>query len=513
MKVFIIISIGILLTFEHRCLINSDNNRTRPILENFYVSENNNFKVHYDIDGSNAPDLSDLNNNSIPDYIEEVGVIAENSMHILVDVMGYMLPPNDGDNYYDIYVVNQTAWGWNVPESSITGASYIKIDNNYLGNTFNSNYCVDNIDKMRVSVAHEFFHAIQRAYRPNYNTDHDFFLEMSSMWFEDLMVPECNDYLSFTSYSSGIFKQPEQKFDGSESSNSASYGYSMALFGHYLSTIVDQKGADNQQNSTIIREIWENYQNQINQDEVNAAGQSIIEVISDYNMNFSDVWSDFIARNMFSGYFDNFNQEFYYYLDQKYMNPISFSHLSNSISINDDYEFNYSIAPYSVNILEFNSNEEQLINLDYTNTDCQINNIAIIGDYNRLFDSGSVEFPLTLKQSDLLYLISISNNLDCFNIGFQILSSSVPNDSISFFPNPIYHQGDIFVEINSYQNIKDVRFEIYDLNGRSILKENISVTSNLVSINVSEKIKASGFYILKIFLNEQSYTYKFSLIN
>ena len=81
------------------------------------------------------------------------------------------------------------------------------------------------------------------------------------------------------------------------------------------------------------------------------------------------------------------------------------------------------------------------------------------------------------------------------------------------FSNPIYHQGDIFVEINSYQNIKDVRFEIYDLNGRSILKENISVTSNLVSINVSEKIKASGFYILKIFLNEQSYTYKFSLIN
>ena len=85
-----------------------------------------------------------------------------------------------------------------------------------------------------------------------------------------------------------------------------------------------------------------------------------------------------------------------------------------------------------------------------------------------------MEFPLTLKQSDLLYLISISNNLDCFNIGFQILSSSVPNDSISFFPNPIYHQGDIFVE-QLYQNIKDVRFEIYDLNGRYFKRKYINI--------------------------------------
>ena len=512
-KVFAIMNIAILLTFEHRCVIHSNENRTRPSLENFYVSENENFKVHYDMNGNNAPDLTDLNNNSIPDYIEEVGIIAESSMHILVDVMGYMLPPNDGDNFYDIYVVNQSAWGWNVPESPITGASYIKIDNNYLGNTFNSSYCSENIDKMRVSVAHEFFHAIQRAYRPNYNTDHDFLLEMSSMWFEDIMVPECNDYLSFTSYSNGIFKQPEQKFDGSESLNSASFGYSMALFGHYLSTIVDKKGTKDQQKSTIIREIWEDYQNQNNQDGINAAGQSIINVVSNYNIPFSDVWSDFITRNIFSGYFDYFNQEFYYYLDQKYMTPISFNHLSNPISIDDDYDFFYSLDPYSVEILEFDSIEDQLIDLEYTNTDCQISNIAIKGNQNTLFNSDNLDLPLNLNPSDILYLISISNNFDCLNIGFQILSSSVPIDSVILYPNPIYYQGEFFIEIDSYQNIENVVFEIYDISGRRILKQDRAFTENPISINVSEKIKASGVYMLKIFFNEESYTYKFSVIN
>ena len=82
-KVLAIMNIAILLTFEHRCVIHYSENRTRPSLENFYVSENENFKVHYDMNGNNAPDLTDLNNNSIPDYIEEVGIIAESTMHIL----------------------------------------------------------------------------------------------------------------------------------------------------------------------------------------------------------------------------------------------------------------------------------------------------------------------------------------------------------------------------------------------------------------------------------------------
>ena len=79
-----------------------------------YFSENNQFQIHYDTEGSNSPDLADLNSNDIPDYVEEVAIIAEDSRHTLINIMGYLAEPDDEDGIYDIYIVNQTAWGWNV---------------------------------------------------------------------------------------------------------------------------------------------------------------------------------------------------------------------------------------------------------------------------------------------------------------------------------------------------------------------------------------------------------------
>ena len=93
------------------------------------------------------------------------------------------------------------------------------------------------------------------------------------------------------------------------------------------------------------------------------------------------------------------------------------------------------------------------------------------------------------------------------------MSSSVPIDSFALYPNPIFYQGEFFIEIDSYQNIENVVFEIYDISGRRILKQDRAFTENPISINVSEKIKASGLYMLKIIYNEESYTYKFSVIN
>ena len=48
---------------------------------------------------------------------------------------------------------------------------------------------------MRLTVAHEFFHAIQRAYRAYPSGNTTFLYEMSSTWIEDVIVPDGNDYL------------------------------------------------------------------------------------------------------------------------------------------------------------------------------------------------------------------------------------------------------------------------------------------------------------------------------
>ena len=74
-----------------------------------------------------------------------------------------------------------------------------------------------------------------------------FFYEITSTWIEDIIVPDSNDYLYFVN---DFFDNPEQAWDEPT-------GYSLALFGHYLSTIVNNEY--NQINSTVIREIWEKY--------------------------------------------------------------------------------------------------------------------------------------------------------------------------------------------------------------------------------------------------------------
>ena len=64
----------------------------------------------------------------------------------------------------------------NIPDENIVGASYIEIDNAYEENM----YLTSGLNTMRLTVAHEFFHAVQRSYRNNLSFGEGYFWEMSS---------------------------------------------------------------------------------------------------------------------------------------------------------------------------------------------------------------------------------------------------------------------------------------------------------------------------------------------
>ena len=93
---------------EHRCGFYENNfiniQRSRPNLDVSTFSPTGHFKIHYDTLGIDAPSLIDNNNNNIPDYIDEVGIIADSSRYVLVDLMGFNAEIDDVDNIYDIYI-------------------------------------------------------------------------------------------------------------------------------------------------------------------------------------------------------------------------------------------------------------------------------------------------------------------------------------------------------------------------------------------------------------------------
>ena len=106
--------------------------------------------------------------------------------------MGYTEEPFDGEGGYDIYIMSYAAgvYGYNYKDNGST--SYLQIDNDYVG--FNSIFNLTPMQIMQITVGHEYFHGIQWGYRKN-KSGNEYFYEMTSMWFEDILIPDGNDYI------------------------------------------------------------------------------------------------------------------------------------------------------------------------------------------------------------------------------------------------------------------------------------------------------------------------------
>ena len=300
----------------HRCglhLANLSRNNTPPEnCSSYYDSENGYFRIHYGVcDSENAVGSSYFAQpvNASLEYVEAVAEAAEYSRNLLLN-MGFQQEIGDADGIYDIYLANFPDGYYGVNYASSQGGSFIYIDNDY--DNFSCGPChiaPSSIELMKITVAHEYFHAVQRSYSPgNQNL---FFWELSSTWFEDVAYPNINDYLNWSYYT--YLEDPEEDF----SNYIPAEGYSLALFAHYLTQTYDE--VDNQ-NSDIIRLIWEHFNGHTNED----ALLTIEDILSSqYNSSFSKAWSDFNVRNSFNGEFEDMDNNIYYYEDQKYIPPIS----------------------------------------------------------------------------------------------------------------------------------------------------------------------------------------------
>ena len=339
MKKIILISIyfSILLSidFVDKCGLHQNPVRThRPDRDAYIDSPSGHFRVHYDTSGQHYATIS---------YVQQVGEAADYSRYILVDVMGYLPEIDDSDGIYDIYLYgfSNGNYGYNASDcegywtssgnnacegSEVSGASFIVIDNdfNYTCSDIPGlgNLCVDEnsgVDVMKVTIAHEFFHAIQRAYvNPKWleGLDDLYFMELNSTWMEDVVYPDINDYLNFAY---PYLRTPELNIScyydvcGEETDN----GYSLALFGHYLTKIYDD--VENEQDGIIMREIFEEFTGAYPGQARDAIDYILI---NNYSSTFSNAWADFNARNVFNSEFSDSYNRIYYYEDQKYINPI-----------------------------------------------------------------------------------------------------------------------------------------------------------------------------------------------
>lgn len=245
----------------------------RPSTQKTLISPGGRFKIHYDTTGSNAVTYSAF----------ELARAIDSVYNYEVNYMGFPPAPpdlNGGDDLYDIYIQNLgSTYGYTEIEFMIGDqrfTSFMVIDNSF----HEDGFYTKGIDAARVTVAHEYHHAIQIG-NFIYKESDIWFHELTSTSMEEFVFDSVNDYYG---YIRSFFNAPHKIFTNHDGYSQAIWNiYLMKIFGNYFSILVNQ---------------W-NYLKNL------SALESIRKSIEDKGKSFRSVFSEFFLYNYYTGYRSN----------------------------------------------------------------------------------------------------------------------------------------------------------------------------------------------------------------
>ncbi len=152
------------------------------------------FRIHFTT--ADGPDRVD------PAYVDSVAAVAEHVYAREVVELAQPAPLSDGDGRLDIYLVRVRDFGveygltdserWTYDGFDGPAPVYLLIDRSY---DDLSRADSRGLNGLRVTLAHEFHHAIQAA--TGIRWDERYFNEMVSVWFEQVIYPEIDDYIQY----------------------------------------------------------------------------------------------------------------------------------------------------------------------------------------------------------------------------------------------------------------------------------------------------------------------------
>jgi hypothetical protein len=257
------------------------------------------FKIHYSVkaDDVNAVDTADANNNGTPDYIELIMRLLQEVYAQQLDSMQYAVPPpdsvEDGKAFYDVYVykLSDDTYGYVQPEKVVgdnpnssgrteknAAMSYMGLRNNYVGFTGSAER------NLKVTIAHEFYHAIQTGYDVYEKT---WLMEATATWIEDEIYDDINDNYQ---YLPSWFRTPRIALDATadEAHPDRQHWYGSWIFFRYLSEHIGGQ--------TVVRKIWEHSVSH-NSKTGDFSFNAISDALNDYQKSFSKVFLDFQVAN------------------------------------------------------------------------------------------------------------------------------------------------------------------------------------------------------------------------
>ena len=465
------------------------------------------FTVHYDTTGGSAATMLDALHlpiaGSSDEYADSVLAIANHVYAVEVGAMGYLPPPSDstagGGPEYDIYVVDLgSEYGETTPESSLDNkpdggrcTSYLTIDNDFI---FVTPISERGLPAARVTIAHEFHHAIQMG-QYGYWTSEPFFYEITSVWMETVVYPEVPDYLNYLNKSWSQFQNPSTSFASDDI-----IMYSRSIWATYLTQRFG---------NSIMREVWE----AIPQGEPLSANDRALQL---HASSFRDAFAGWTLWNYFTGTRAIAGQ--YYALASLY--PTMVTSTIELTSALPDQVFSGSLGPLSARYYDVMTPS----NSAYA-TVCNLNTANALSAQRGLFP---YSLHLSLNAGDGSYvqlagglfgLLTVSDPANWSLNGNSV--GSVPAEGAAF-PNPFLADGTSSVSLagkrggqsgvpgllkiydSSLQLIYDASLPSVNVRGRTVYVWNGMTSRSTVA--------ASGVYLFTIETPTGLTSGKFALI-
>jgi hypothetical protein len=252
-----------------------------------------NFRIHYDTAGTNSPAMLDAMYQRIPgtvkQYVDSVAAILTYTATYETNVLGYLPPPpdsgNGGGTEYDIYIseLGSSYYGLTTPETPInnkpdggTHTTFLEIDNDFKFVSPDSN---KGLPGLRVTLAHEIHHAIQIG-SYGYWTSDAYFYEMTSVWMEDVVYTNVNDYYQYLRSSLGHFRKPDVPFTSNDF-----VVYSRGIWGQFI---------EKRYGRAVMKNAWEEVANA-------RPLQAMDNALRSVAYSFRQAFSEWTLWNFFTG--------------------------------------------------------------------------------------------------------------------------------------------------------------------------------------------------------------------
>ena len=216
--------------------------------------------VHWVNTTSDAPPLTDLNHDLLPDQVDRTLGAFETAWRVEVARMGFHAPMSDGssvdhgpNDLLDVYLADVGASGLagytatDDPHANDDAyayrnySAYIVVDDDFSTAQLGSS---GGLGGLRATGAHEFFHAVQYAYD---SSEDAWLTEGTAVWMEDEVADDVDANRRWLR--SSALEHPWVPVDSSRGLNE----YGAWIFWRFLTESAGGQGDD----STLIRRVWE----------------------------------------------------------------------------------------------------------------------------------------------------------------------------------------------------------------------------------------------------------------